>query len=47
MSRYLTFSRLLVLAALIVAVLAAFHVPAPVDLVASALALYFASLLVP
>ena len=42
-----TLSRVLVLIALVVFVLAAFHVPAPVELVASGLVFYMASHLVP
>lgn len=42
-----TLSRVLVLVALVVFVLAAFHIGAPLDLVAAGLAIYMASHLVP
>ena len=45
--RYITFSRVLVLVAVIIFILAAFHVSAPVELVALGLAVRAASLLVP
>ena len=45
--QYLTFSRVLVLVAVIVFVLAAFGISAPVSLVAIGLAIFAASWLVP
>lgn len=45
--REFTVSKLMVIVALVVFVLATFHVPAPIDLVAAGLAAYMLSILIP